>query len=141
LFFWWLESLFIILQYVSAALLIAFAIRLWYSRSSKGPRTDDAEKYSSFLLGLATTLGDPKALLFFFAFLPTFIEASDSRTTQLLSIALAGTIAVLLVKGIYAATAFTAISLFHDAHKQQFIKRLAAIILAGAAILLVSKSI
>ena len=71
-----LGNLFVLVKYLGGAYLIWLGIGLWRSTA----HTVEAEKLvqssllSSFLTGLFITLGDQKAILFYFGFFPAFID-------------------------------------------------------------------
>jgi len=69
-------SFFVLVKYLGAAYLIWLGVLLW--RSNVDPiaeeRSADYSLSSSFLAGLFVTLGDQKAILFYFGFFPAFVE-------------------------------------------------------------------
>lgn len=72
----WLDSRFVLIQYLGGVYLIWLGIMLWRSR----PKTESLEKQGksslleSFLTGLLITLGDQKAIWFYLGFFPAFLD-------------------------------------------------------------------
>lgn len=71
-------SLFVLIKYLGGAYLIWLGITLWRSKSKAVTVTGATESslLSSFLTGLFITLGDQKAILFYFGFFPAFLDLS-----------------------------------------------------------------
>jgi threonine/homoserine/homoserine lactone efflux protein len=71
-------DLFILVKYLGGAYLIWLGISLWRSKSKVETIQGKTESslLSSFLTGLFITLGDQKAILFYFGFFPAFLDLS-----------------------------------------------------------------
>lgn len=98
-------SFFIIIKYLGAAYLIWIGTKiiLQSDRSSNIPTPRSHS--GSFLSGLITTLGNPKAILFYASFLPAFL---DLKTLAAQDIAIIFAIATLAIGGITASYAYLA---------------------------------
>lgn len=72
----WLDSRFILIQYLGAAYLIWLGIALWRSRPAIGADENKSSSslFASFLSGLLITLGDQKAIWFYLGFFPAFLD-------------------------------------------------------------------
>lgn len=71
-------NLFVLIKYLGGTYLIWLGIGLWRAKQ-KALETDRTTEYSllsSFLAGLFITLGDQKAILFYFGFFPAFVDLS-----------------------------------------------------------------
>lgn len=70
----WLDSRFILIQYLGAAYLIWLGIALWRSRPAIGADENKSSSslFASFLSGLLITLGDQKAIWFYLGFFRHF---------------------------------------------------------------------
>lgn len=94
---------------------------------------------SSFIAGLLLTLADQKALLFYLAFLPAFL---DPVQLTALDVALVLAVAILAVGGVklaYAAIAARASQVLASG-RQRGAQRLAGVVVIGVAVWLLLKS-
>lgn len=81
-------SAFVVLKFLGAAYLVWMGFSLICARRKTDVRSDTEirnSRYGSLLLGLTTTLGNPKAILFYLSFFPAFlpmhkIGAMDAAT-------------------------------------------------------------
>lgn len=89
-------DLFVLVRYAGAAYLVWLGISLWRSRPADAPSgaTGTASAGSSFLAGLLVTLADQKAILFYFGFLPAFIDLGNVTPLDTAVIVAAATLAV-----------------------------------------------
>jgi len=71
-----LGELFIIIKYIGAAYLVWLGISLMRAPVSGKPQpaAGSPNRLASFLTGLITTLGNPKAILFYISFFPAFLD-------------------------------------------------------------------
>jgi len=92
------------LRYAAAAYLLWFGLRLW--RGAAGALVCGGDSRESpgagFLAGLLITLADQKALLFYLAFLPAFVDLSVLTWVDVILILLIAMVSVGGVKLIYA---------------------------------------
>ncbi len=115
-----LGGLFILVKYLGGAYLIGLGVVLWRSKL----KTIEAEKFiessllSSFLAGLFITLGDQKAILFYFGFFPAFIDLSVMTYVDACIIILIASVAVGGVKLGYAYMADQVSVLIHSSAAQ-----------------------
>ena len=74
-----LHGLFLVIKYIGASYLVYLGIKLWREKPEKiqlqaiGYRSWK----SNFLTGLFITLGNPKVILFYLGFLPTFVDLTN----------------------------------------------------------------
>jgi len=105
-----LGDLFVVIKLCGAAYLIWIGVRLW-RRKPDETRFEPEGRSSAiagFANGLATTLANPKAILFYGSFLPSFFDLTQFTaldTVVLVSIAITVLASVLAVYAILAATA------------------------------------
>lgn len=97
-------SAFVVIKYLGAAYLIWLGISLLRARGSRAEIATGAKKSvtSSLLLGLTTTLGNPKAILFYLSFFPAFLPLGSITAIDTLIIFVTVTIAVVGVMLMYA---------------------------------------
>lgn len=93
---------FVLLKYLGAAYLLALGALLWRAPAPVAGTSGAASRRASFLSGLLITLGDQKAALFYFGFLPAFIDPASVTASDVGIIALVTILAVGGVKLAYA---------------------------------------
>jgi threonine/homoserine/homoserine lactone efflux protein len=126
---------FIIIKYAGAAYLIWMAWKIWKSGIV---RTDvqaagKANVFQALLSGLMVTLGNPKAMLFYLALVPTIVDITTITFTDYL-ILLVVSVAVLLVVTIpYIALAAKARDLLRHPKALKRLNQFSATFLAGTA--------
>lgn len=98
---------FVVIQYAGAAYLVWSGVRLWLARGGAGSVADPgrASAWASFVAGLAITLADQKAILFYLAFFPAFVDLQTLRGTDVAMITAVTIIAVGGAKCVYAVLA------------------------------------
>jgi len=127
--------IFIVIKYAGAAYLIWMAWKIWKSGIV---RTDvqaakKASIFQALLSGLMVTLGNPKAMLFYLALVPTIVDITTITLTDYL-ILLVVSVAVLLVVTIpYIALAAKARDLLRHPKALKRLNQLSATFLAGTA--------
>lgn len=98
-------------------------------------QVSEASLWGSFSAGLLITLGDQKALLFYFGFFPAFLDLEALSWSDALWVSLVALLAVGGVKLLYAAVAARAGRLL-GASGGRWLNRLAALILLTVALAL-----
>jgi threonine/homoserine/homoserine lactone efflux protein len=126
---------FVVIKYAGAAYLMWMAWKIWRSGII---RTDvqaarKASVFQALISGLMVTLGNPKAMLFYLALVPTIIDITTITFTDY-AILMVLSVAVLLVVTIpYIALAAKARDLLRHPKALQRLNRLSATFLAGTA--------
>jgi threonine/homoserine/homoserine lactone efflux protein len=134
--------LFILIKGFGGLYLLGLAHQLWRS-APLGNRAETIAKTSwasSLLMGLSITLGDQKAILFYFGFFPAFLDLSTLTVLDWLALMAIAAIAVGSVKLAYAYLADRARSRLRPKFHRP-INRLAATVLAIVGLLLLSTTI
>jgi len=128
-------SAFDIIKYAGAAYLVWIGIG--YLRSRGGIATDRPTQARAplrqFLAGIAVLWSNPKALIFFGAFLPQFVDPRYPAWPQVIVLGLIEMAAGLIADGAYIVLAATA----RDAlggHRLVLLNRIAGLVLIAAAI-------
>ena len=101
-----LGAVFALVRLAGAAYLIYLGYKTWKSANqpiSLGARP--AASSASFSLGLAVTLGNPKAILFYLSFMPTFMDLHAMTLAGVSEIACVIAVVSLIVLGAYATLA------------------------------------
>lgn len=127
--------IFLIIKYVGAAYLAWMAYKIW---TSGIVRTDvkvasKASVFQALMSGLFVTLGNPKAMLFYLALVPTIVDITKVTFTDYL-ILLGVSMGVLLIVTIpYIALAAKARDLLRHPAALKQLNRASATFLAGTA--------
>lgn len=105
-----LGDLFVLVKYLGGAYLIWLGIALWRSKSKVENIQGKTETslFSSFLTGLFITLGDQKAILFYFGFFPAFLDLTKTTLLDTGIIIAMAIVAIAIAKLTYAYLAIKA---------------------------------
>jgi len=128
--------LFVIVKYAGAAYLLYLAWRMWTSRAETlvdGADEGSQKPLQLFLGSLALTLGNPKAMVFFLALLPTVVKLETLTLAGFLEIAAVICVLLPLVLGAYVLAAVRARKLLRSARAVRLVNRGSATVMAGAA--------
>jgi len=135
-------TLFIAIKWAGVAYLLFLAWKLWTTPPAKvdvGAEERGAHGWKAFLSSLALTLGNPKAILFFIALLPTVIDLSTMNATRFIEITAAISIVQPAVLLAYALLATKARSLFTTPESVKKLNRGAGAAMAGAAVVIATR--
>jgi len=128
---------FLCIKYAGALYLLYLACRLWVSSaqstdSAAGPSPESRVRL--FLSSLSLTLGNPKAIVFYLALLPTVIDLQNLTVAAFLEVA--GAIGVILstVMTSYSIAALRARRLFKSHRAVRWLNRGTGTVMAGAAL-------
>jgi threonine/homoserine/homoserine lactone efflux protein len=136
------SALFTLIKYLGGEYLIWLGIKLWRSNPTK---TDivglkmQSIKYS-FFGGLSITLGNPKVILFYLGFLPTFL---DLKILSTLDVAIVASVVSLVLGSVmlfYAFTASRARLLFKSESAQYKINKTAGGVMISTGLVFLSKT-
>lgn len=131
------HAVFLIVKYAGAAYLVYLGYRLWTAPASspEAAAADSAESPLRLFLGsLALTLGNPKALIFFVALLPTVVDLPALDLPGFLQIAAAIAVLMPLVLGTYVLAAARARRFFRNPRAMRLLNRGTGVVMAGAAV-------
>ncbi len=134
-------SLFNVVKYVGAAYLVWLGIGLLRAES-KPVEVEGVVEHSwraNFFTGLFITLGNPKVILFYLGFLPTFVDLAALTTLDVISIAVViSTVLGGAMLG-YAFLAAKARNLFKDPKAERIMNRSAGSVMIATGAVLASK--
>jgi threonine/homoserine/homoserine lactone efflux protein len=137
----WFSAIFIVVRWAGALYLLYIAWQFWTARPGSeqlGPRAKEPW-LRTFGSGFALTLGNPKTIVFYLALLPTVVPIDRPISLLGLTELTAVIVIVLLAIGaLYAGLAAWARELFTSAVAIRRLNRVAAIIMAGAAIYVIA---
>jgi len=137
-----LGSLFILVRLLAAAYLIYLAWKLWTAPARTSEPGEIAESdygFSLFLTGLGMTLGNPKAMAFYLALLPSILDLNQLTLLGFAELCVVISIVLTAVFGSYVALAHRARHLAASARAVRFINRACGTAMAGAAVLVATK--
>ncbi|RLA11464.1 MAG: LysE family translocator [Gammaproteobacteria bacterium] len=135
-------NLFTTIKYLGGGYLIWLGIKLWRSNPVKPEITESksqAGKYS-FLGGLSITLGNPKVILFYLGFLPTFVDLNMLSSIDVAIVASVVSLVLGSVMLFYAFTASRARRLFKSEGAQNKMNKTAGSVMIGTGVILLSKA-
>jgi threonine/homoserine/homoserine lactone efflux protein len=134
--------LFRLVKYIGGGYLIWLGINLWRSDSSKidvvGAQIQSGRH--GFLAGLSITLGNPKVILFYLGFLPTFLNLKTLSNIDVAIVAFVVSIVLGSVMMFYAFTASQARLLFKSESSINKMNITAGSVMIGTGAVLISKT-
>ena len=130
-----------LINYAAAAYLVWLAARLWRERSRtiENERAENGTLLSSFMTGLLITLADQKAVLFYLAFFPAFVDLPALTGADIAVIVAITLVAVGGVKLGYALAAVRARGVLGQ-HPSVHINTAAAMVMLIVAVVLVLRA-
>jgi threonine/homoserine/homoserine lactone efflux protein len=110
-----LGNMFFIVKICGGAYLIWLGVRIWLKKPepvSANQNQDTRSQWGNFATGLVITLSNPKVILFYCGFLPTFLDLSALTLIDLIIVVTIITVVLGCVLGTYALLASRARRLF-----------------------------
>lgn len=135
------EWVFLILKYAGAAYLVFLGIGMWRSASARadGMQATQARLSRSFLLGISTALGNPKAILFHASIMPLILDLNTMSFAEGLLV-IAVVIGVnIITMGVYAVLAGQASSWFKTPRRMRLMNRFAGGAMIGTGALIAAR--
>jgi threonine/homoserine/homoserine lactone efflux protein len=133
-FFALLSEIFEVVRWVGALYLIWLGVKAWRARGGQGLAIVPAAKRSSravFLQGFLIAITNPKAIVFYIAFLPQFIDSHLAAGPQLLVMIGTMIVMALLSDSAYALLAGRARGWFTTPARRQLQSRITGTLLIG----------
>ena len=137
-------TLFLVVKIVGAAYLIFLGIKIWISKPVPVNRQQingkKAVRYGNYLSGLGITLANPKVILFYCGFLPTFMDLPSMTGFDIfiVTIVLAMVLSVVLI--CYAYLASSARLFFSSPRSVKWLNRTAGTVMISAGAAIAAKS-
>jgi homoserine/homoserine lactone efflux protein len=134
------ETVFHMIKWVGAAYLIFMGIRIFCSSSMAPSSENDGLSAKSnstrkmFLQAAIVTAGNPKAIVFFTAIFPQFIDPDSAYLSQSLILLSIGSLIAFVCFMLYAVGGQKIISLFSDTNIARFINKIIGGTFIGAGI-------
>ena len=130
-----------VIRYAGAAYLVYLGIRQFFSKPQVDEESIEALRnepaWSMFRRGLWVNLLNPKAIVFFLAFLPQFIRVDEPLVPQYLVVAgTVVTIDILVMWFFFAATARSFQRFTRDAQGQRMLNRIFGVLFVAVGVML-----
>lgn len=135
-------DLFIIIKYLGAAYLVWLGASLVFSKQVGTPASPvhESNHLASFSAGLLTTLGNPKAILFYLSFFPAFLNLSAVSWVDAIVVYAIATTAVGGVMVCYAYAAHSAKNAFGVLRGGPFLRFGSGALLIGSGVFVAAKN-
>ncbi|MDA3917383.1 MAG: LysE family translocator [Deltaproteobacteria bacterium] len=137
-------TLFLLVKIVGAAYLIFLGIKIWISKpvpvNQQQINGKKAVRYGNYLSGLGITLSNPKVILFYCGFLPTFMDLPSMTGFDIIIVTtvLAMVLSVVLIS--YAYLASSARLFFSSTRSVKWLNRTAGTVMISAGAAIAAKS-
>ena len=137
-----LGSLFIAIKFLGGGYLVWLGLRMVLSTPGFRPSTPQSRTSGAgcFFSGFLITLGNPKVILFYCGFLPTFLALEDIALTDVLIIVTVIAAVLLLVLGCYAWLASSARKALYTPSQSKWLNRTAGGIMMASGAAIISRS-
>jgi threonine/homoserine/homoserine lactone efflux protein len=134
-------TVFVAIKWAGVLYLLFLAWKLWTAPAERAAVTgDDAQHgWRAFVASLTLTLGNPKAILFFLALLPTVVDLASLNVVRVIEISAAIAIILPAVLFSYVFLAARARRLFTTPKAVQRLKRSSGVAMAGAAVVIATR--
>jgi threonine/homoserine/homoserine lactone efflux protein len=137
-----LGEFFILVKYIGAAYLFWLGVTLICSKPH--PQANAAisspRHSASFFTGLVTTLGNPKAIVFYISFFPAFLDLSAVTIPDALILFCIATVSIGGVKALYAWLAYQASTRYAARQPSRVLRVCAGSMLVGSSIYVAARS-
>lgn len=135
-------SFFVIIKYAGAAYLIYLGYQLITSdnNDSARPELKPANYSTNYLVGLATSVSNPKVTLFYLSFFPAFLDLENISMTDIGLLFFIATFSVGLVMAGYAYVAAKTKSSFAASPKTKYLKFGSGALLIGGGVFVALRS-
>lgn len=136
-----LGEVFLVVKFVGAGYLIWLGSRLWLIK----PEALDARPIPSkgmfreIMAGILITLGNPKAILFYGALLPTFVDLQVLAGADIAVLSAIVVGVILVVNNLYGLMAARARRMFHSVRAVKLLNRTAGGTMIGAGLFIASR--
>jgi threonine/homoserine/homoserine lactone efflux protein len=135
-------TVFVAIKWAGVLYLLFLAWKLWTAPARRvAVRDDDGRQHGwhAFVASLMLTLGNPKAILFFLALLPTVVDLASLNAVRVIEIATAIAVILPAVLFSYVFLAARARQLFTTPRAVQRLNRSSGVAMAGAALVIATR--
>jgi threonine/homoserine/homoserine lactone efflux protein len=138
-----LGNMFFIVKICGGAYLIWLGVRIWFKKPEPVTGTQDSDTHSqwgNFVSGLVITLSNPKVILFYCGFLPTFLDLSTLTVFDLAIVIAIITVVLVGVLGTYAYLASRARKMFTNKRSIRRLNRAAGGVMVATGVAIAVRS-
>jgi threonine/homoserine/homoserine lactone efflux protein len=135
--------MFFIVKICGGAYLVWLGIKIWLKDPEPACGAQDSDtrsQWGNFFSGLVITLSNPKVILFYCGFLPTFLDLSNLTVFDLVIVVAIITAVLVGVLGIYAHLASRARKLFTNKRSVRRLNRAAGSVMVAAGVAIAVRS-
>jgi len=135
-------NFFIMIKYIGGLYLLWLGFKIWTSKpvGIEIAMIAETSQLSNFLSGLAITLGNPKVILFYLGFLPTFIHLQTLTGQDIIIVAIiVSTVLGSTMLG-YAYMAARAKQMIKNKRSERIMNRIAGSVMIATGSILLAKS-
>jgi threonine/homoserine/homoserine lactone efflux protein len=134
-------TLFVAIKWAGVAYLLYLAWKLWTAPAQRvAVEADDNQHgWRAFMASFLLTLGNPKAILFFLALLPTVVDLTTLNFLSIVQISIAMCVVQPIVLLVYALLAAKARKLFTTPSAVRRLNRSSGVAMAGAAAIVATR--
>ncbi len=125
-------SYFLVIKYAGALYLLYMGYKYWRAEVGDMPAVVPASMRQSFFSQLSVTLGNPKAMAFFLAILPTVVDLNHLKTIGYGQLVLVTAVVIPAIMLSYAAAAARVRAFLTSKKARKGINRTAAVVMFGA---------
>ncbi|MCP3873843.1 MAG: LysE family translocator [Desulfobacteraceae bacterium] len=135
-------NFFVVVKIIGGAYLIFLGIKIWISKPVPVQEANRKKnmKYGNFLSGLFITLSNPKVILFYCGFLPTFMDLSSLSKFDICIVATTVSIVLASVLVIYAYLANRARLFFYSSRSVRRLNKAAGGVMIATGAVIAAKS-
>jgi len=137
-----LGEFFIVIKIAGGGYLIWLGIKMWLAKPVSPEKDPGGKKQTGaqrFLGGLLITLGNPKVILFYVGFLPTFMDLGSLATRDIVIVASLVAVVLVLTLGAYAYSASRARVFFTKPRAIRILNRGAGTVMMGAGVTIATR--
>ena len=136
-----LGPIFQAIKYLAAAYLVFFGIKAIRASASQLQIRNATESapWKDVLLGSAVTLGNPKAILFYSAFLPTFFSIDRLGVSEYFTICAVISVVSLVVYGAYILIADRSLQAATSSKLSARIQKVSGVTLVGSGVIIATR--
>jgi threonine/homoserine/homoserine lactone efflux protein len=136
-----MAGLFILIKFIGSGYLVYIGIRMWTAAPENHLR--EAEKSRSpgrnFVSGLLITLSNPKVILFYCGFLPTFVNLTSLTRTEICLLALLVTVVLAAVLCTYSLMVSQSRQLFRSSRAMGYFNRTGGTVMAATGVIIATR--
>lgn len=134
-------TLFVAIKWAGVAYLLYLAWKLWTASAERVAVEGDDRQHGwrAFMASFLLTLGNPKAILFFLALLPTVVDLTTLTLVSIVEISVAMCVVQPIVLVTYALLAAKARTLFTTPSAVRKLNRSSGVAMAGAAVVVATR--